>query len=78
MLASETAKSVEEVLRFMEGFDCSENTATFWRGHANCRWEPFPSLYRRLQTAYAPEEITQELIDRYRYDLLSEANCLLE
>lgn len=74
MLASETAKSVEEVLRFVEGFDCSENTAPFWRGQANCGWEPFPSLYRRLLAAYSREEITQELIDKYLYDLLSEAN----
>lgn len=73
MCDSEIADSVEEVLRFMGGFDCSDGTATFWRGHADCKWKLYPSLYRRLLIAYSPDEITQELIDKYRYDLFSEA-----
>ncbi|HEY3548636.1 MAG TPA: FRG domain-containing protein [Propionicimonas sp.] len=45
-----------------------------WRGQADARWLPQPTLYRRLLARYRPDQVTENLVTRYETDLFCEAN----
>lgn len=47
-----------------------------WRGQANADWDLLPTLYRRLLNRFSPEDVTEELVQRYEMDLFCEANGL--